>query len=173
MPELGQTWPEQDAIEDWWRKHRHELNSVATKYRIEREKEIERLVNVAVGHKVAARTVSLEVERLQEQDEVHWKTRRSLLKENERLKAAGESGEPTISFRDFKWACGHCGPAVCKQCWDEKLKKRTALLKRQELLEKVVEAALAFADRTLCMDSKCVHKICVLNRSLEALKEQP
>jgi hypothetical protein len=27
--------------------------------------------------------------------------------------------EMAVSFQDFKWACGHVGPAYCKQCHEE------------------------------------------------------
>ena len=30
----GNTWPEQDAVLDWWNKHNHELKEVVSEYRI-------------------------------------------------------------------------------------------------------------------------------------------
>lgn len=35
--------------------------------------------------------------------------------------------EPFVSFKDFRWACGHVGPAVCKKCWDAKLAEVNSL----------------------------------------------
>ena len=43
--------------------------------------------------------------------------------------------EPVTSFRDFKWACGHTGPAVCKQCATEWRKERDRLRAENERLD--------------------------------------
>jgi hypothetical protein len=31
----GQCWPEQEAVEKWWNKHKHELKEAVTKYRLQ------------------------------------------------------------------------------------------------------------------------------------------
>ena len=58
-----------------------------------------------------------------------------LMEENTTLRNAlrelrdrlNQSDEPTVSFRDFNWGCGHTGPAVCAQCWNEKLAENEKL----------------------------------------------
>ena len=48
--------------------------------------------------------------------------------------------EPAISFQDFRWACGHVGPAVCYQCWAAKLIECKELHARVKELEAFVTA---------------------------------
>ena len=85
----------------------------------------------------------------------------SLLAENERLKQklGDDAGEPVVSFRDFKWACGHNGPAVCKQCWDEKLARNTLL---EAVLREFFWVGIVYNDhnfRAQVVQDKC-RKIC-------------
>ena len=35
MSGTGQCWPEQEAIDEWWRKHSMELKKAVTQYRID------------------------------------------------------------------------------------------------------------------------------------------
>ncbi len=39
---VGQTWPESDAIDGWWRSHRHELAKSVSKYRTDQIQTLER-----------------------------------------------------------------------------------------------------------------------------------
>jgi hypothetical protein len=42
------TWPEQDAIDEWWREHSLALKRAASAYRIERDQKINRLYEVVL-----------------------------------------------------------------------------------------------------------------------------
>ena len=60
------SWPEQDAIEDWWRKNRFELMEAASKYRLKIQQENKQdpkadLAKAGVMDKVAIKAMTVKI----------------------------------------------------------------------------------------------------------------
>ena len=70
--------------------------------------------------------------------------------EIEKLRNQLSTKRPT-SFGTYKWACGHEGPSVCKQCWDEKL---TEIAQRKDAAESYEAEIVGLHEQVAALESK-------------------
>lgn len=65
---------------------------------------------------------------------VYYTDYKQLESELAQVKELAAKGEAKVSFQDFKWACGHVGPAVCQQCWERLKVERDEVVRHNRML---------------------------------------
>ena len=89
-----------------------------------------------VGIGELGRNAANEIERMEDAASKDWlaheiQNKRIAELEAELATAKNQlSSKRPTSFGNYKWACGHEGPSVCQQCWDEKLTELKAARER-------------------------------------------